>query len=169
MTYNKIPVNILISLEKLILKFIWNLKQPQMESQATPNSQTILKQSKAGILTHFKTCSFVTPWTVIWQDSSVHGIIQKRILKWVAIPFSRRSSRPRDWTQVSYIGLNPGLLHWRQILYHLSHLGRPQNLLQTTVIKSVNTSRHTGIYTQLDGIEPPGIKHIYGQISDKSA
>ena len=26
-----------------------------------------------------------------------------RILEWVAIPFSRRSSRPRDWTQVSHI------------------------------------------------------------------
>ena len=28
--------------------------------------------------------------------SSVHGILQARILEWVAIPFSRRSSRPRD-------------------------------------------------------------------------
>ena len=32
---------------------------------------------------------------------SVHGILQARILKWVAIPFSRGSSWPRDWTQVS--------------------------------------------------------------------
>ena len=31
--------------------------------------------------------------------SSVHGILQARILEWVAIPFSRGSSRPRDWTQ----------------------------------------------------------------------
>ena len=37
------------------------------------------------------------------EDSSVHGILQSRILKWVNIPFSRRSSRPRDQTQVSYI------------------------------------------------------------------
>ena len=35
--------------------------------------------------------------------SSVHGILQARILKWVAIPFSRGSSWPRDWTQVSCI------------------------------------------------------------------
>ena len=35
--------------------------------------------------------------------SSVHGISQARILEWVAIPFSRGSSRPRNWTQVSYI------------------------------------------------------------------
>ena len=35
--------------------------------------------------------------------SSVHGILQARILEWVAIPFSRGSSGPRDRTQVSYI------------------------------------------------------------------
>ena len=33
--------------------------------------------------------------------STVHGISQARILEWVAIPFSRGSSRPRDQTQVS--------------------------------------------------------------------
>ena len=36
------------------------------------------------------------------SGSSVHGILQARILEWVAIPFSRGSSRPRDWTQLSY-------------------------------------------------------------------
>ena len=35
--------------------------------------------------------------------SSVHGILQARILEWVAISFSRGSSRPRDQTQVSCI------------------------------------------------------------------
>ena len=49
--------------------------------------------------------------------SSVHGIIQARILEYVAISFSRGSSRPRD--------LNLGLLHFRQFLYHLSHQRRP--------------------------------------------
>ena len=33
--------------------------------------------------------------------SYVHGILQARILGWVAIPFSRGPSQPRDWTQVS--------------------------------------------------------------------
>ena len=32
--------------------------------------------------------------------SSVHGILQTRILEWVALPFSRGSSQPRDPTQV---------------------------------------------------------------------
>ena len=36
-------------------------------------------------------------------SSSVHGILQARILEWVAISFSRGSSRPRDQTQVSHI------------------------------------------------------------------
>ena len=42
--------------------------------------------------------------------SSVHGILQTRILEWVAIPFSRGSSQFRDWTWV---------MHCRQIFYHL--------------------------------------------------
>ena len=49
-------------------------------------------------------------------DFSAHGIFQARILEWVAISFSRRSSQPRDWTRVScivgrcfYYDLNPCL------------------------------------------------------------
>ena len=41
----------------------------------------------------------------------VHGILQARILEWVAISFSQ--------------GSNPGLLNCRQILYQLSHQGSP--------------------------------------------
>ena len=41
--------------------------------------------------------------------SSVHGILQARILEWFAISFSRGSSQPRDWTYISCIG--------RKILY----------------------------------------------------
>ena len=36
-------------------------------------------------------------------SSSAHGISQARILEWVAIPFSRGCSPPRDWTRVSSI------------------------------------------------------------------
>ena len=41
----------------------------------------------------------------IWDpmDFRVHGILQARILEWVAVPFSRVSSQPRDQTQVSHI------------------------------------------------------------------
>ena len=37
------------------------------------------------------------------MDYSVHGILQARIVEWVAFPFSKGSSQPRDWTQVSRI------------------------------------------------------------------
>ena len=44
--------------------------------------------------------------------SSVHRILQARILQWVVISFSRESSWPKDWNHVSC------LLRWQQILYH---------------------------------------------------
>ena len=37
------------------------------------------------------------------MDYTVHEILQARILEWVAYPFSRGSSQPRDWSQVSRI------------------------------------------------------------------
>ena len=58
-------------------------------------------------------------------DYTVHGLFQTRILEWVAFPFSRVSSQPRDQTQ----GSNPGLPHCRQILYQLNHKGSPVNTL----------------------------------------
>ena len=45
------------------------------------------------------TQSFLTLWDPTDRSlpgSSVHGIFQARILEWVAISFSRRSSQPRD-------------------------------------------------------------------------
>ena len=44
---------------------------------------------------------YPTLWDPI--DYIVHGILQARILEWVAFPFSRGSSQPRDQTQVSHI------------------------------------------------------------------
>ena len=41
---------------------------------------------------------FEIPWTY-----TVHGILQGRILEWVAFPFSGGSSQPRDGTQGSHI------------------------------------------------------------------
>ena len=37
------------------------------------------------------------------MDYTVHGILQARILKWVAVPFSRGSFQPKDRTKVSCI------------------------------------------------------------------
>ena len=46
---------------------------------------------------------FATPWTVSLSGSSVHGILQARILEWVAISSSRGSSWPRDRTSGSVL------------------------------------------------------------------
>ena len=58
------------------------------------------------------TQSFLTLWDPM--ESSVHGIPQTRILECIAVPLSRGSSQPRNWTRVSPKG---------QILYRLSHQG----------------------------------------------
>ena len=84
---------------------------------------------------------------------TIHGILQARMLEWIAIPFSRGSSQPRDGAQVSHIAgtffpeiagkpkntgvgslsllqgifqtqeSNWGLLHCRQVLYQLRYQG----------------------------------------------
>ena len=56
---------------------------------------------------------FATPQTVARQALLSMGFSRQEYWSGIAIPFSRRSSWPRDGT--------PGLLHCRQILYHLSH------------------------------------------------
>ena len=43
------------------------------------------------------------PMDLSLLGSSVHGILQAKIQKWIDIPFSRGSSQPRDQTQVSHI------------------------------------------------------------------
>ena len=37
--------------------------------------------------------------------SSVHGSLQTRALEWIAIPFFRESSQPRNWTHITYVSL----------------------------------------------------------------
>ena len=58
-------------------------------------SESMLVAQSFLILCHSMDCSLL--------GSSVYGILQARILEWVAISFSMGSSRPRDWTQVSCI------------------------------------------------------------------
>ena len=43
------------------------------------------------------------PWAVAHQAPLLMGILQARILEWAATSSSRRSSQPRDWTQISCI------------------------------------------------------------------
>ena len=57
--------------------------------------------------------------------ASVHGILQARILEWVAMLFSKGIFLNQ--------GSKPGLLHFRQTLYHLSHQGSLVQPLWQTV------------------------------------
>ena len=70
-----------------------------------------MRQSFLHLFTSHPACAlscFGIVWLCNFVDrsppgSSVHGILQARTLEWVAVPFSRRSSLPRDRTCISYI------------------------------------------------------------------
>ena len=54
--------------------------------------------------TFFHSCpALCDPMDCSPPDSSVHGILQARLLEWVAMPSSRGSSRLRDQTCVSHV------------------------------------------------------------------
>ena len=69
----------------------------------SPISHHVLKHSKL-LKTQVK-WKFLSCWTQLCNpmDYTVHGILQARILEWVAFPFSRGSSQPRDRTQVTRV------------------------------------------------------------------
>ena len=60
--------------------------------------------------------------------SSVHGILQVRMLEWVAIFFSRGIFPTHGW--------NLGLLHCKKIISHLSHQGNPDGALKSSLTLS---------------------------------
>ena len=57
-------------------------------------------QSK-GLLSRVR--PFATPWSAARQAPLPMGILQARILEWIAMPSSRGSSQPRHQTQISHI------------------------------------------------------------------
>ena len=59
--------------------------------------------SKSQSASHSGVRQFMIPWIVAQPASSVHGILQARILEWVADSFPRGSSPPRTRTWVSHI------------------------------------------------------------------
>ena len=79
---------------------------------------------------------------------TVHGIIQARILEWVAFPFSKGIFP----TQCS----NPGLPHFRQIIYQLSHKGSPRRLEWVAYPFSSRSSQQ--IFQESKGVDLPGIE-----------
>ena len=86
-------------------RFILSIKIPVIPPPATSNwvcYNKMADQVKVKLLS--RVWFFATPRTdCSLPGSSIHGIFQARILEWVAISFSRGSSQPRDWTQISHI------------------------------------------------------------------
>ena len=82
---------------KHLLSKSWKHRQLPQSRPENMDSYTRKKESEV-------TQSYPTlckPMDCSLPGSSIHGIFQARILKWVAISFSRRTSQPRDWTWVS--------------------------------------------------------------------
>ena len=65
-------------------------------------TQNILHGSPSGSQLSLQLCrTLCNPMDCCWPGSSVHEILQARILEWAAIPFSRGSSQPRDRIHIS--------------------------------------------------------------------
>ena len=77
---------------------------------------------------------FAALWTVARQAPLPMGILQARILEWVAISSSRESSRPRDQTRISYASCIGG---W--VLYQWCYLGSPLFRVQCQTSLSEHT------------------------------
>ena len=73
---------------------MWNFKLQHVGSGSLKETESVTVQL-CPALCHSMHCSL--------PGSSVRGILQARILEWVAIPFSRGYSQPRDQTRVSCI------------------------------------------------------------------
>ena len=74
--------------------------------------------SRSESVSHSIVSDSATPWTVAHQAPLSMGILQARILEWVAFLLSRGSSRPRDGTRVSSIT-------GRFFTIHRRHQGSP--------------------------------------------
>ena len=90
----------------------------------TPETITTLLINSAAAAKSLRVCpTLCDPMNRSLPGFSVHGILQARILEWVATPTSKGSSQPRDQTCTSYISCI-----CRRVLYHSRHLGNPNQL-----------------------------------------
>ena len=62
--------------------------------------ETVLKCESEVVQSCLTLCD---PMICSLPGSSVHGLFQARVLEWISISFSRGSSLPRDWTEVSNV------------------------------------------------------------------
>ena len=108
-----------------------------------PRDQTHVSCTAGGFFKKVKSLSCVqlcNPVDCSLPGSSVHGILQERILEWVAISFSRGI--------FSTQGSNPGLPLCRQTLYPPSHQGSPNNVAEKFLTEPSQRHRWFLIYRE---------------------
>ena len=92
-------------------------------------------------------------------SSSVHGILQARILEWFAVSFSRGSSQPRNWTQVS---CTAGRLFTD---WTIRELYKTTNLIFRTIYKICHQSLRNlslrNMWSNLEWEEKASCKYFY--------
>ena len=91
--------------ETFIKAWIQSLRQHRLSLTEESHSASSLFPPKYMYMLSRFNCVwlFCDPIDCSLPGFSVHGVLQVRILEWVAIPFSRRSSQSRDRTHVSHI------------------------------------------------------------------
>ena len=95
-----------------------------------------------------ESCSVVSdPMDCSPLGSSVHGIIQARILEWVAVLSSRGLFRPRDRTHITYVSC------LRRVPYHKHYLGSPKYCIDSI------TSVPTETYLEQQSLKGKGKKN----------
>ena len=115
------------------------------------NSQSIASNSPSWRSYSLRVCSVTQSCPTLWDPmdrsppgSSVHGILQARILEWVAMPSSRASSQPGDQTHVSCISCIGTC-----VLYHQYHPGSPRTLI-------------SALKSPASGLDPPAGLRLHG-------
>ena len=77
---------------------------PTMQADALPSEPPGEPSSVVVVVSVTQSClTLFEPMDSSMPGSSVHGMLQARILEWTAILFSRGSSWPRDWTRASCV------------------------------------------------------------------
>ena len=123
------------------------LQESLLLSEPHSRSVTVIYSIRMHVLAKsLQSCpTLCNPMDCSPRDSSVHGILQARILEWVTMPSSRGSSQPRDRTCVSYVSCIG-----RQVLYHL---GSPSLTYAAAAAKSLQSC--PTLCDPIDG-SPPG-------------
>ena len=98
--------------------FSWGPWEREPPSDFTASSSGEIGGRCACMPNRFSRVRLCDPMNCSPPDSSVHGILQARILEWVAMPSSRGSSQPGNLTRISYVSCIG-----RPVLYHQHHLG----------------------------------------------